>query len=245
MAIVLKDLGLTYFSIPKVANTSLKQYLYHAETGRPWAEAPEAHNNVHYYWRNLRGFPTVPPRNIDAFLRKNGAKDSWSFALVRDPIKRLLSAFSNRVEHHKDIKKNNLPLTLVHRLLNVPQDPSLEQFFNRFDSYRTLHGIIKTHTDPQSVFLGGRLDHLDAIFRIEDIGALHKELVKRTGLEIALPHSETGGKKYTIDDLDDQTWDKLVKITAPEYEFLEGLYDLPKRKKTSFKKIPLTATSDQ
>lgn len=226
MPIRIDTFGLEYFWAPKVACTSVKMFLYEAEQGRPWD--PEEWNGweVHRYWRMERGFDPEFETVTQADYGTPG--DLWRFGIVRDPIKRILSAFSNRVEYHRDIGGGMRKRWQAFRS-GLSTRPSLERFVMKYDEFRAFHSSIRHHTRPQSDFLGPDLGRLDAVYPIERLGDLHQELARRTGLTAPFPREQTGGRKYDVTDLSDRAYARLLEITKPEYDYLGGLYAPPAR----------------
>lgn len=209
--IFLAPWSIGYQPIPKVACTSIKEVFFRAATGLPFSPAlAEGANHVHRYF-DLR------MRDVSAA--------GFRFVVVRDPIKRLLSAFSNRVLHHKELSRNyveRLNLNPALELESFAFDPSLAQFVERFQTYRQIP-TIDHHFRPISEF-SAPLKAFDKVYPFEALDDLVADLQQRTGVQMSLPHSQRGGPKLQVKDLPPKVFDKLVDIFAADYAMLDGLY---------------------
>jgi hypothetical protein len=200
-----------YQPIPKAACTSIKELLFRAVTGSPFSrELAEGANHVHRYF-DLRA------RDVSAA--------EFRFVVVRDPIKRFLSAFGNRVLHHKELSRKYVePLDIVPaaELESFVFDPDLAGFVDRFESYRRIP-TIDHHFRPISEF-SAPLQAFDKVYPFEALDELVSDLHKRTGLPMSLPHSQRGGPKLQPRDLSPRVFDKLAELFAADYAMLDGLY---------------------
>jgi hypothetical protein len=209
--ILLARWSIGYQPIPKVACTSIKEALFRAATGLPFSPAHgEGADHVHRYF-DLR------MRDVSAA--------SFRFLVVRDPIKRFLSAFGNRVLHHKELSRSYVErqtLTPALDLESFPFDPDLARFVDQFELYRRIP-TINHHFRPISEF-SAPLSAFDKVYPFEALDELVAELQRRTGVPMSLPHSQRGGPKLQASDLSPRVFGKLVEIFADDYEMLDGLY---------------------
>lgn len=208
--IYLSRWSIGYQPIPKAACTSIKELLFRAVAGAAFSpELAEGANHVHRYF-DLR------TRDVSAA--------GFRFVVVRDPIKRFLSAFGNRVLHHKELSRayvEGLGITPLD-LEGFVFDPDLAGFVERFASYRRIP-TIDHHFRPISEF-SAPLAAFDKVYPFEALGELVADLQKRTGVPMALPHSQRGGPKLQPQDLPPRVFDKLAELFAADYAMLEGLY---------------------
>lgn len=197
----------------------MKMVLYELEHGKPWTGDPD---RVHPQ------FPTHQIREEDF----EATEGFWRYAIIRDPISRLLSAYGNRVHHHHDIRKYAAP-RLLERLLFPIRHPGLslypdrDSFYCKLQCYQTLSFSIWHHTAPISTFIGDNLDRFDAIYRIEDIPLLEAQLSNHTGRRITLPREQTAGEKIKLDMLSDAARASVLSYTEPDYELLKDYYQTP------------------
>lgn len=218
-AAVSERYGLAYFSVPKAASTSMKMVLYALEHETPWTGDPD---RVHPQ------FPTHPVKPADF----EAVRDKWRFTILRDPVARLLSAYGNRVEHHRDIERaigsslrRRLRFRLRHPFAN--RHPSPDAFYENLERYQTISYSIWHHTVSVRQFIGTDLSVFDRIYRIADIPALEMELAQRTGQRITLPREQTAGRKLTLDMLSRKARARVLAYTRPDYELLGDYFAPP------------------
>ena len=217
MPIISKKLGLAYFDTPKVASSSIKYALYEAEHGRPFEHEANVDDAIHW---------TYPTRRLqpEDWARTAGL---WTFGVVRDPVKRLLSAYANRVALHADQRRGRLS-TQRARLLGLSLTPDADTFFTRLGRYRLAAGPVRHHTDRVMRYLGDDLSRFDAIYPIEDLASLEGDLSRRTGAPVRLQRLQTGGPKLRFDMLSAEAQDALMRYLAPEYRVLARYYQPPR-----------------
>ena len=109
--------------------------------------------------------------------------------IIRDPIKRFISAYKNRILFHKDEKFNNLSV-----------DEVLEKLEN---------GLFEnTHFLPQSFFLGNNLDYFNIVADVENINLFEKKINNFFNKQIKFPKIQQGGKEFKIK----LNLDQIIKI---------------------------------
>lgn len=208
--IYLAPWSIGYQAIPKVACTSIKELLFRLAMGAPYSPALAGSDHVHNYFY---------ARQRDVGLAQ------FRFVVVRDPIKRFLSAFSNRVLHHKELSRAYLEKQRIEPALDLtdfPFEPNLAEFVERFDFYRRVP-TINHHFQPFSEFLAP-LSAFNEVYAFERLDDLVAQLQRRTGQPCSLPHSQRGGPKIAASDLSHKVFDKLAEIYAADYAMLRGLY---------------------
>ena len=90
--------------------------------------------------------------------------------ITRNPIKRFISAYKNRILFHKDEKFHNL---------------SIDKIIEKLES-----GLFDNkHFLPQSFFLGDNLDYFNIIGKVENINLFEKKVNNFFGKKIKFPHS--------------------------------------------------------
>ena len=202
-----KDGKIGYRFFPKVACTTIKYALYELEEGEEFS-VQKAGVTVHNYIEN----------------KKNSIIDQCERRLVviRDPIKRFLSAYGNRVTFHHELSKKKVP-EKIHHLIPF-FDPTLDQFIEHLDSYLNQKSIFH-HIKPISEFMEGEgLGYFSDIYKIEDLPAFEKGLSDIFGKDISFKRRETGGKKLTLKDLSKEQIVKLLRYYEQDYELLQDYY---------------------
>lgn len=225
MPVVLQNLRLVFHEVPKVASTAVKLGLFEAEFGRPFDRFEHGGRHVHRVMTDLP-FSTL---GVERF-RGDLFPDFHKAALVRDPVKRLLSAYANRVLHSEAVRKSvgdgpRARFGLWRRGLR--HRPSLDEFLEKFDAYRSVSRAVKIHTDHCRRFLGKDLAALDAIYPIERIGEFADDLSERAGRRIEFPRAQEGGPKIAWESVGPASQRRLLEITRDEYAFLADFYRPP------------------
>lgn len=204
---------LAYFSIPKVASTSLKHVFYELDTGQKFSRGGKNQPHIHALY----------PARVLSRNDFERAKDHWKFTVFRDPVKRILSAYSNRIVHQNVLEKQSFA-KLRAAALGLNLRPDLEEFCLKLDRYRTLSRTMRHHTRPYEKFVGPDLSRLDAVYAMENLGDLATELSERTQKTIEFPRRQTGGPKFDTSDLTPAALTALNKFAAPDYRLMDGLY---------------------
>lgn len=203
-----------YQSIPKVACTSLKEALFRLATGESFGDRKRPGGGyIHdYFFRHEQDITQA----------------AWRFVVVRDPIERFLSGFSNRVLHYRELSKSylsSLPDKAGMDLESFPANPSLDQFIANFDFYCKVP-TIRHHFSPISTFVAP-LESYSRVYAFHEIDALAVDISQRTGQEFSIPHSQQGGPKLKLDRVKPGSLRKLIQIYESDYEMLKHLYQPP------------------
>jgi len=208
MSVILNQYKLFYAAVPKVGCTSLKGMFFKLENDR--AFVPYTVNgqskNVHNMGYRTMLRDTYPEWRIRDFHR---------VALVRDPIKRFLSAYSNRVLHHKELSQKLAGDKLT--ALNLQPDPELDLFVERFEDYLQTHPSILHHTRPMVDYLGADTGYFSKLYPLQDMDQFARDISERTGKELAVGHEQTGGRKFKPSDLSEAHTRKLKDYYEADY----------------------------
>jgi hypothetical protein len=216
MAAVSHHRRFVYFPIPKNATSSMKLVMYEIDTGVPFTEEIRKELRI---------------RDVHKLYPSSGFRKPWlryysaytSIAIVRDPIKRFISAYRNRVVHTKVLEeKPAIAVALSREKLNLT--PSLNELVENLDRYRAISHKVHAHTVPQSGYLGKfwkKINHRIPIERLNDVPQIVKAT---TGQDIVLKHEQTGGPKVSIDELSKANFDKLANFYRADYRMLKAFY---------------------
>ncbi|WP_209599689.1 sulfotransferase family 2 domain-containing protein [Ruegeria sp. HKCCSA071] len=229
MAVISKKLRAVYFDITKVGSSSLKEILWELDKGAPFKGRGAARVKNNIRWR-LASAKLVKPRNIheqegyqtQKFTQAQVPDGFVSFALVRDPLARIKSAWRDKVHHEQfrwrdeemDIKNEGLPL-----------NPSFGEFVDNFHEYRAVSRPARIHTTPYSWHLGDNIKFFHHVFKLEELNELHNFISDRLGRQVRGKHANKSPVEQRDYELKSHQVDKLLKITKPDYELLKGMYD--------------------
>ncbi|WP_432472021.1 sulfotransferase family 2 domain-containing protein [Amphritea sp. HPY] len=201
-------LGYRYF--PKVACTSIKTALYEIDEQKRFSR-DESGMHIHQYVK------------MNKLAEMDGCERR--FVVIRDPVKRLLSAYSNRVTYHKELSEKYIREKASKYYDTIPYfDPTLDQFVDNLGVYLNI-GVIKHHVRPVSYFMEGEgLNYFTDVYRMEDISQFESDLSEVFEREVTFEHKQTGGKKLSLKDLSAGQVRKLLKYYKKDYTLLRNYY---------------------
>jgi hypothetical protein len=212
MPYVIPDKKLAVFFSPKSAGTSLRALMFQLENGMPFrpfmvqGEEFDANKLV----TNMR-YDRVDHSALKGFHR---------IAIIRDPVRRFLSAYSNRVLHYRELSRDMAGAKLDE--LGLAPDPDLDLFVEKIGRYVSASRSIRRHTRNQQVFLGRDPAYFQAVFRVEKLSVLPGHLETRFGVgPLELPRLQTGGPKMLPEDVKPATLARIREVVAQDiaYEF--------------------------
>lgn len=206
MPIVLDEFRLSYTPVPKVACTSLKSFMFEIENG--WRFRAFKRNGKTQFIHQI--YPTT---EFAAIARRTAGYDR--LLVVRDPIRRFLSAYSNRVAHHRELSLEKAGEAL--RAHDLPPDPSMAEFVEKLDLYRAASASINHHVQPLAVYAGTDAGYYSRIFRMSELEDFKAAVESLTGRTAAVEHLQTGGPKLSVDDLPAGALERLKDFYAADY----------------------------
>ena len=121
--------------------------------------------------------------------------------IVREPLKRFISAYKNRILFHKDKEFYNHTI-----------DEVLEKLENNFFENR--------HFLPQTFFLGDDLKYFDIVGNVENITEFEKKINNFFERNVKFPQLQTGGNIHKLKLTPDQII-KIEKIYDIDYDLLQ------------------------
>lgn len=208
MGVFLDAHKLSYISVPKIATTSFHRLFFEIENGQPFR--PFTANGKRYYISNF--YRSTPFEKLDTAAMA----DHTRLALVCDPVRRLLSCYSNRVVHHRELSPQKARRRLAQA--DLPPDPDLASFIAKLPAYCAAVPSIGWHARPMVDFLGPDPAFYTRLYRIEDSAGMLAEIHRLTGSDVALKRSQTGGPKIDPDTLSAAQIARLRDFYAQDYE---------------------------
>lgn len=230
MAIFCERTRTAYVPMPKIASTSLKYLFWRLNNGRypttAFGRFLDSRLASHHARRkSLRlhaegGYLTVPFEPLDHL-----PEDHQSFAVVRDPVHRLKSAWKSKA-NPKRFRHDGSAAAL--EAVGLPLEPDFATFLRHFEDYARLSRVIRIHTLPYAHYLGETAGNVDRLFRIEAIGELEDWLSSRAGFPVTIERQNKSPSAPREDRLGALEQEKIRKLTAADYAFLGHLYDFDK-----------------
>lgn len=214
MVISVKEYGLAYSAVPKAGCTSVKAMLAELDPNAVIPPPEDINGDTWhktYRTRRWRG---------DVFSQYEG---SYRFTVVRDPIKRLMSVYTNRVIDRKELHNSRK----LQKRKSMPMDPDPDTFFANLMTYAELSSVIKHHILPTWMFTGTDLSLYDKVYRTEQIGELAEDLSEISGKKITLQRANKSTTKLNFEDLTPYTRDLLRQFLAEEYDHLAAYFSNP------------------
>tara|TARA_B100000614_G_scaffold199886_1_gene181054 strand:+ start:140 stop:793 length:654 start_codon:yes stop_codon:yes gene_type:complete len=198
---------LVYYPVAKNANSSAKLFfLKHLKIDKNYYflsdKVPEYKVNEDSKYKNLdkkynlvNFLPSYTPfEKIDV---------DEKCCIIRDPIKRFVSAYKNRVLFHKDFGFRNLNINeIIEKLEN-----------NSFDN---------RHFLPQSYWLGSDLRYFTIVSNVSNMATFINGVNNFFQNKVEFPRIQTGGADENITLTDSQII-KLKKIYSSDYDLIGDL----------------------
>ena len=215
MVIHIDALNLAYMAVPKAACSSVKATLGALDPDNPVNDATGfSMDNIHKLYQTRRFRVHRWQRYAHCFR----------FTVVRDPLKRLLGVYSNRVvalrELHtsRNFRRGHVDLT---------PDPDPDYFFQNLDAYIKAASTIKHHALPTSCFTGEDFSVFSRVYRTSDLGDLAADLSEIAGHPMTIPHYNSSGTPLDIDELAPRTQSAIANRLRGEYAHLADYFDNP------------------
>ena len=213
MPLIIQKKGLMYFPVPKVACTSLKHAMYAIENGFDFQDYYINGKYFHIHNFNSRYETTVWSNENN--IHK---KDLFKFAVIRDPVQRLLSCYSNRVVFHKELEESKVGSHLPEY---CPYNPDLNYFVKYLGEYRACSASINHHTEPMVSFLGTDVHYYDRIYMMSELDKLRDELCQKLKQDVVFPRLQTGGVKIDESTVPDELIDKIREYYCQDYRVFD------------------------
>ncbi|RWM09085.1 MAG: hypothetical protein EOR72_27020 [Mesorhizobium sp.] len=212
MAIQAEKLPVTYYPIPKSGSSSIK-YALMSLRGKQ-APLADPDNEVHSHLFTSWVDPFAPV--YDGLRHK--------FTIVRDPLERLLSAYSSRVLDTNVLMRSSTKAEML-EAFGLPTDPDLDTFILNVEKYSASSWEIRFHVASPRHFVGSSLFLFERVFRFEEMNKVEAFLSSVSGREIAIPRLQAARRKVSPSDLSPAALAKAMRFCRYDYAFLVDYYD--------------------
>ena len=191
---------LIYYPCPKNANTSAKMFFArHCNVEKDYLflgdDIPQKKQTAAHYLGKKNIIKIIPSKQ--PFERKDV---DIKCCIVRDPLKRYVSAYKNRILYHDDPQFNKHTIEMI---LNKLEN-------NNFEN---------KHFLPQTYFLGDDLDYYSFWATTEKISEFVENVNNFFGSQIDFPRFQTGGGDINI-KLSNSQAERIKKIYISDYKLL-------------------------
>ncbi|WP_299692894.1 sulfotransferase family 2 domain-containing protein [uncultured Tateyamaria sp.] len=215
MVIHIDALNVAYMAVPKAACSSVKATLGALDPDNPISDPTAFSMDTLHDQFQTRRF---------RIHRWQGYDHCFRFTVVRDPLKRLLGVYTNRVVALRELfTARNFRRGLV----DLPPDPDPDFFFQNLGAYIKGASTIKHHALPTSVFTGEDFGLYSKVYRTSDLADLAADLSEISGQDVTIPHVNSSGTPLRIDDLARKTRAAIAQRLAGEYAHLSAYFDNP------------------
>ncbi|MBY6005982.1 sulfotransferase family protein [Salipiger bermudensis] len=215
MVIAVKAHRIAYMALPKAGCSTVKAALAQVD---PEVALPETGTPDVMRWHRLYPTRRFRPHRWEAY------DGWWRFCVVRDPLTRLLSLYTNRVVEMREL--HNCRKILRGRVA-LPTDPDPDFFFQNLRAYIRAASTVKHHALPAWLFLGHDLGRYDRIYRTDELARLGADLAERTRCPVRIARENASATRLTLEDLAPRTRTALRDHLAEEYAYLAEFYENP------------------
>lgn len=198
-----------YFPVPKAACSSIKSALYFLKNERIYNIENYNGKHIHDYWYSQQKcISTYSDRVI----------------VIRDPIERFLSAYSNRVHDHGELNRDAIERDCPWLVNKLPHfKPNISQFICDLERYM-LVPVIGHHCKPISQYVNNDLSIFTHVYPLESILELQQYLTQVSGKEIKIPRAQVGYHKISIGQLSESELERLFVFFDNDYRLLAPWY---------------------
>ncbi len=210
---------IAYYPVPKTASTTMKYAFYMLEHGKAFEKekAPEQKAGIHSAYFGTRRFYEIDHSRYEAYSR---------VAIIRDPVRRILSAYNHRVVRLRELAENRIDMELAASLGLVP-NPTRDVFLRNLEKYRILSKSIKHHTDPFTHFLGHDMSYFTDVVKIGKLGELAAQIEALTGRKFEIGHQQKGSGKPLVLKMGRGARNAILNYCAGDYALLKGYFSIP------------------
>jgi hypothetical protein len=200
---------MAFFFSPKSGGTSLRAFLFHVENGFPFRD----------HWVQGERFDANRLTTNYRYSRvdQTSLKGLRRFALVRDPITRFLSGYSNRVLHYRELSIEAAGRQLLRE--GLAPDPDLATFLDNYVGYLSCSKSLARHFLKQQRFIGYTPGEYEQIFRLEEIDNLATHVNNDCGSKARMPWLQTGGPTFDFHALDEDVQAQIIDICRHDIAF--------------------------
>lgn len=213
MTVILKHHKLFYASVPKIACSSIKRVFFKIENGFDF----ELFRSNGRLWHIHHFYPVMFRENFP----ESEIADFRRLTIVRDPVKRFLSAYGNRVVTHKKISE--AAVKKAGRLKNLRPHPDLHEFTDRFEKYLAIPDI-GHHCRPLTTILGTDASYFHAVYDIKQIDAFLDDVSNVVGQKVEAGHYKGDGPKFKSSDLTAKQIEKIERHYKRDYEVFGAFF---------------------
>jgi hypothetical protein len=146
------------------------------------------------------------------------------FTVVRDPLERLLSAYSSRIFDARVLTRPSADREKLERF-GLPVGPDLDTFILNVEKYCACSWEVQFHVASPRYFIGCSLFLFERVFKFEQMGQVEAFLSSAGGRTFDVPRLQAAGRKFGPSDLSPAALAKAMRFCRYDYGFLVDYYD--------------------
>lgn len=207
MSVFLPKYNFAAFLVPKVASSAVKRFFFAIENGRDYEPyvANGKELGIHRVYRS------GPFHKISKQVRP----DMRCIAIVRDPVKRLVSCYENKILQNKSDGTGRAHLIVQGGL---DPNPEFDAFVDQLEAYRTASANIRNHSNPLVFYLGEQQAFFSKIYDLSQLSEFESDVKEMTGADASIPVVNKSYKKLPASALTDAVRTKIKNIYARDYD---------------------------
>ena len=209
MSVHLYDHKFSYVSVPKCACSSLKHFFFEVENGFKFQNY-KANGRSFTIHGTIYKTPKFGPA-VQAAIEGHDV-----VTVIRDPIQRFLSCFSDRVVARRELSQDRLRHEGAPD--DLPGDPDLEGLVARLSDYRKFSTSFRLHSHTLSFFLGTDPGIYSRIYLVARLDEFHRDMRARFGNVPELPMRNPSQSKVDARDLPTKVLNKLKRVYEQDYD---------------------------
>nr|WP_275116112.1 sulfotransferase family 2 domain-containing protein [Aliiroseovarius subalbicans] len=217
MTVSVAALKVAYNPLPKAACSTVKAMLARVDNSMSLPSGDRITNRT---WHEVYPTRRFRPHRWEPFEQE----DWFRFAVVRDPLKRLMACYTDRVVKRRELHNSR---KIKNGRVDLPKDPDPDFFFQNLERYREASSVVKHHSLGARLFLVPSLARYSRVYRTSEVGELASDLTKRTGEKFKPSRENASGMAIGLDDLKPKTVDALRPFLTREFDFLDSYYENP------------------
>ncbi|MEX0338971.1 MAG: sulfotransferase family 2 domain-containing protein [Arenibacterium sp.] len=213
MVVAIPTHGVAYWPVPKAGCSSVKAMLSQIDPDYEEKAKLFDENHLHkvYQTRQFKQF------------RFDEHEKAYRFTVLRDPIKRLMSVYTNRVVQKRDLENRRLTMEKN----NLPVYPDPDTFFQNLKPYCKVSTRIHHHVKRSGYYCGYQLGKFNRVYRTDEMQALAEDLSRISGQNVKTTRKNASTRTLEFTDLRVKTRDMLRPFLEREYRHLAGYFDNP------------------
>ena len=225
--IIVPALKVGFQAVPKVGTTSIYFWMFDLCALVDGKRLQGAQRGREHFQRGRAGNLTI--------LNEEDAiepyEDYFRFAFYRDPIKRFLSMYRNRVVFHRELAPSSKAAPMLEQS-GLAFNPQPNELVARLHEYMANARSIDHHARPQIDFIG---PDTSVFTRLADLKVINQVLEELRGhwrnngmsaladSDLVPGREQAGGPKLGLEALSEESFEKLLKFYRADYQAFGGL----------------------